>query len=224
MKDSIKDKITLYQTFMFTPKITKETINSLPIIHFEGEISIIDDALKVGPAIEALRKHSIVGIDTETKPTFAKGRRNKISLIQISTLEHCYLFRLNHIDFPKPLIDFLTDDKIKKIGLALRDDMNGLNRHRKFKPSNTVDLQNIVKSYGIMELGLQKIYAIVFGQKISKSQQLSNWENHELTEQQQRYAATDAWACLRVYLKLQKEKILTEKEIEQLSIVNDANQ
>jgi len=199
---------------MFTPKITKEEISLLPLTCFEGEISVIDDMLKIEPAIEELRRHTIVGIDTETKPTFAKGKHNKVALIQISTLEHCYLFRLNCIGFPKRLIDFFADRNITKVGLALRDDMSGLNKHHKFKPASMIDLQNIVKNYGIMELGLQKIYAIVFGSKISKSQQLSNWENKELTEQQQRYAATDAWVCLQIYLRLMKEQALDENEIE----------
>lgn len=198
---------------MFAHKIKKEDVNLLPITYFEGEISIIDDEFKIAAAIEELRKHKIVGIDTETKPSFVKGKHNKVSLIQISTLEHCFLFRLNYTNFSKPLVDFFTDKNIKKVGLALRDDMSGLNKHHRFKPANIIDIQNIVKNYGIMELGLQKIYAIVFGQKISKSQQLSNWENAELTGQQQRYAATDAWACLKIYLRLMQEQPLSEKEI-----------
>ena len=208
---------------MFAPKITKEEINSLALTHFEGKITVIDDVLKIEPAIEELRKYAIVGIDTETKPSFVKGKRNKVSLIQISSLEHCFLFRLNFIEFPESLISFFADKNIIKVGLALRDDMSGLNKHHKLRPANMIDLQNIVKNYGIMELGLQKIYAIVFGKKISKSQQLSNWENHKLTEQQQFYAATDAWACLKIYLKLQEKTPLSAKEIEQLVLEYAAN-
>lgn len=208
---------------MFKPKITKEEINTLPIKHFEGIISIIDNVFEIEPAVEELRKHSIVGIDTETKPSFVKGKNNKVSLVQISTLDHCFLFRLNFIKFPEPLIDFFADKTIKKVGLALRDDINGLNKYHKFKPENITDIQNIVKNYGIIDLSLQKVYAIVFGEKISKSQQLSNWENKELTEQQQRYAATDAWACLKIYLKLMEETPLSEKEIKDLILEYETN-
>lgn len=207
---------------MIKPKISKEEVNELPIVIFEGEVKVIDHDDKVSEAIQMLRQHNMVGIDTETKPSFKKGLLHKVSLLQISTEDICFLFRLNKIVFPKELGAFLSDKSVKKIGLALKDDFNGLNKHLRFKPENIVDLQSIVKSYGILELGLQKIFAIVFNQKISKSQRLTNWESPELTEQQQRYAATDAWAALMIYKQLMKEKKLTKAEIELLA--NNANQ
>jgi ribonuclease D len=199
---------------MIKPKISKEEVNELPIVIFGGEVRVIDHEDKMSEAIQILRQHNMVGIDTETKPSFKKGLLHKVSLLQISTEDICFLFRLNKIVFPKELGDFLSDKSVKKIGLALKDDFNGLNKHLRFKPENIVDLQSIVKSYGILELGLQKIFAIVFNQKISKSQRLTNWESPELTEQQQRYAATDAWAALMIYKQLMKEKKLTKAEIE----------
>jgi Ribonuclease D len=201
---------------MFKTKITKDEVNQLPVVIFEGKITIVDDLSKIQPAIEELRKSTIVGIDTETKPSFTRGTHHKVSLVQISTLEHCFLFRLNKIDFPAALAEFLADKKIKKIGLSLRDDLNGLNKHHVFKPANCIDIQTIIQSYGILELGLQKIYAILFEKKISKSQRLTNWENPELTEQQQRYAATDAWASLQIYLQLMAEKKLTKKQLDKI--------
>lgn len=201
---------------MLKSKITKEEVNLLPVVVFEGEITIVDDLSKINPAITELRKAKIVGLDTETKPSFTRGTHHKVSLVQISTLDHCFLFRLNKIDFPAALAEFLADNDIKKIGLSLRDDFSGLNKRQEFKPSNFVDIQTIAQSYGIMELSLQKIYAILFGKKISKSQRLSNWESPELTEQQLRYAATDAWASLQIYLQLMKEKKLSKKEIEKM--------
>ncbi len=199
---------------MIKPKISKEEVNELPIVIFGGEVKVIDHDDKVSEAIQIRRQHNMVGIDTETKPSFKKGLLHKVSLLQISTEDICFLFRLNKIVFPKELGDFLSDKSVKKIGLALKDDFNGLNKHLRFKPENIVDLQSIVKSYGILELGLQKIFAIVFNQKISKSQRLTNWESPELTEQQQRYAATDAWAALMIYKQLMQEKKLTKAEIE----------
>lgn len=201
---------------MFKSKITKEEVNQMPIVAFDGKIIIIDDVSKVVPAIEILRQSNFVGIDTETKPSFTRGLHHKVSLVQISTLESCFLFRLNKIPFPEELADFLADEKVKKIGLALRDDFNGLIKQKPFVPANFVDIQSIVHSYGILEMGLQKIFAIIFGRKISKSQRLTNWENEELTEQQQIYAATDAWASLLIYAQLQKEKKLTKKQVEKL--------
>jgi ribonuclease D len=179
-------------------------------------MTLVDDQSKIIPAIEELRKSTIVGIDTETKPSFTRGTHHKVSLVQISTLDHCFLFRLNKIDFPASLAEFLADENIKKIGLSLRDDLAGLNKHHKFRPANCIDIQTIIQSYGVLELGLQKIYAILFGKKISKSQRLTNWENPELTEQQQRYAATDAWASLQIYLQLMDEKKLTKKQLDKI--------
>ena len=201
---------------MFKPKISKEEVNQLPVVVFEGKITLVDEVSKIQTAIEELRRCKVVGVDTETKPSFTRGVRHKVSLLQVSSEGHCFLFRLNKVHFPKELGEFLADAKVMKIGLALRDDLAGLNKHHAFVPTNFIDIQSVVKSYGILELGLQKIYAIIFNKKISKSQRLSNWENPELTELQQRYAATDAWASLMIYLQLKKEKKLTKKQQEKL--------
>jgi len=209
---------------MFKTKITKDEVNQMPVVIFEGKITLVDDLSKIRPAIEELRKNAVVGIDTETKPAFTRGTHHKVSLVQISSLDHCFLFRLNKIDFPAALAEFLADEKIKKIGLSLRDDLNGLNKHHAFKPANCVDIQTIIQSYGILELGLQKIYAILFGKKISKAQRLTNWENPELTEPQQRYAATDAWASLQIYLQLMAEKKLTKKQLDKILMQNALEQ
>lgn len=201
---------------MLQSKITKDEINAMPVVAFRGIITLVDNLQKLKPALDELKRASMVGFDTETKPTFMRGMQHKVSLLQLSTAEHCFLFRLNFIQFPRELVDFLSDSSITKIGLSLRDDLSGLARHSVFKPGGFIDLQNIAREYGILELSLQKIYAILFGEKISKSQRLTNWENNELSEQQQLYAATDAWACLKIYEKLQNEKKLPRKQVERL--------
>jgi ribonuclease D len=201
---------------MFKSKISKEEVNQLPTISFEGEIIVVDKIEQVHNAVEELRKSRFLGVDTETRPSFTRGIRYKISLVQISNLEKCYLFRLNMIGFPAELADLLADKKIVKIGLALRDDFAGLNRLSKFKPANHVDIQTIAREYGILELGLQKVFAIIFQAKISKAQQLSNWESAELSTMQQRYAATDAWASLLIYMQLLREEKISEKALTQL--------
>lgn len=201
---------------MIKSKITKEEVNLMPLVIFPGEITIVDELSKVDSAIEELRKNKVVGIDTETKPSFTRGSHNKVSLVQLSNLEHCFLFRLNLIDLPTALANFLADKNILKIGLSLRDDLTGLNKRHSFKPDGFIDIQSIAQSYGILELSLQKIYAILFDKKISKSQRLTNWENIELTDQQQRYAATDAWASLKIYLQLLSEKQISKKELKKI--------
>lgn len=197
----------------FNPKITKEEVNQLETIEFSGEIVLVDEISKIKSAIDYLKTQKIVGIDTETRPSFTRGTNYKVSLIQISTDECCYLFRLNKIGFPLELLDFLSNTEIKKIGLSLRDDFYSLNKRKKINPNNFIDIQSIAKDYGILELGLQKIFAIVFAKKISKAQRLTNWEYETLSESQKRYAATDAWACLKIYQELSKEKKITKKEL-----------
>lgn len=201
---------------MYQANITKETLNDLPLATYDGDIVIVDKQEKIEQAFAELNKATVVGIDTETKPSFKRGIRHKVALVQISTENKSFLFRLNKIGFPEALDTFLSDPKIKKIGLSLKDDFHSLRKQKTITPSNIVDIQTIAKEYGIQELSLQKIYAIVFGQKISKSQRLSNWENEILTPQQQKYAAMDAWATLTIYLQLQKtdkiKKSTTKKE------------
>ena len=201
---------------LFPQHIDKVTIQELPITHFEGEVIIVDHPNHVASAIEYLSQHTILGVDTEARPSFKRGVHYPTALVQVATLERCYLFRLTHVGLPQELANIFANPKICKVGLAFKDDINGLRRRRDFKPTNCVDLQSIVCKYGIMELGLQKIFAIIFGQKISKAQQLTNWENSHLTLEQARYASTDAWATLKIYLELQKTKPLSKKEVEAL--------
>ncbi len=201
---------------IFPQHIDKATIQTLPLAFFEGEVVVIDKPDMVAEAASYLRQHTILGVDTEARPSFKRGVHYPTALVQISTLERCYLFRLTHVGLPVEIAEIFADPSICKVGLAFKDDINGLRRRRDFKPTNCVDLQSIVCKYGIMELGLQKIFAIVFGKKISKAQQLTNWENSHLTAEQARYASTDAWATLSIYLVLQQVKPLSKRQIEAL--------
>jgi ribonuclease D len=179
-------------------------------------VIIVDLPEKVQEAVEYLSQFTILGVDTEARPSFKRGVHYPTALVQVATMERCYLFRLTHVGMPKELAQIFANPNICKVGLAFKDDLNGLRRRRDFKPTNCIDLQSIVCKYGIMELGLQKIFAIIFGQKISKAQQLTNWENSHLTPEQAKYASTDAWATLKIYLELQKIKPLSKKEVEAL--------
>ncbi|MDL2215019.1 3'-5' exonuclease domain-containing protein 2, partial [Dysgonomonas sp. OttesenSCG-928-M03] len=149
-----------------------------------------------------LEKFDTIGFDTETRPSFTKGQTRKIALMQLSTEDTCFLFRLNLIDIPESLIHILVNPKVRKIGLSLKDDFSAIRKRMQLVPENFIELQSYVKKFGIEDNGLQRIYAILFGEKISKGQRLSNWEADILTEAQQKYAALDAWACLQIYNKL----------------------
>lgn len=190
----------------YQPTIDKKLISEMPKVVFPGRIIIIyteDDARK---AVAYLNRCSVVGVDTETRPSFKKGKVNSVALLQVATSDTCFLFRLNRIGIPDFLEEFLQND-VLKIGLSLRDDFNMLRRANNKDPrvGNWIELQDYVSRFGIQEKSLQKIYAILFGEKISKSQRLSNWEADILTEAQQQYAATDAWATLRIYQRLNNE-------------------
>ena len=187
------------EEMIFKARIEKSEINTLPTVSFEGRIITIDTPEAVDQAMKALSTESIIGIDTETRPSFRKGVQHNVSLIQLSTANTCFLIRLHRTGMPDSLIKLLENKKIAKIGLSLHDDYQALCKRRTFKAGNFIDLQKYVGEFGIEEMSLQKIYAIVFGQRISKSQQLTNWENDVLTDKQKLYAATDAWACLKIY-------------------------
>jgi ribonuclease D len=183
--------------------ITKEEIASLPVETFPGQIEVVETEEDANNVVDYLLQFDRIGFDTETRPSFMKGVVKSVALIQLSTPEICFLFRLNRMAlFPVSLIRLLSNPEVLKIGLSLRDDFQTMGRRMKFVPQGFFDLQNIMKLHEIEELSLQKIYAILFGKKISKSQRLTNWEAQQLTESQQKYAALDAWACLKIYEKL----------------------
>ena len=186
--------------------IAKADIAEMPAALFEGRIIVIHSYADAEKAVNYLKHYPIVGIDTETRPSFAKGRTYEVSLLQISTEDTCFLFRLNYIGMPDVLVDLLQDERQLKVGLSLKDDIQSLNRKHSFEPKGFLDLQQYVKKIGITAQSLQKIYAILFGMKISKSQRLTNWEADVLTDRQKGYAATDAWACIRIYKYLEDMK------------------
>lgn len=183
----------------FRAHIEKSEVAQMPNIQFEGRIITIDSLADAETAIYALSKESVIGIDTETRPSFKKGVHYNVSLLQISTSDTCFLFRLNRIGLSAPIVGLLENNNIKKVGLSLHDDFQALSKRKKFKPGDFFDLQKYVTRFGIEELSLQKMYAIIFGKRISKSQQLTNWDADVLTDKQKLYAATDAWACLTIY-------------------------
>lgn len=186
----------------FSISISKEQLSQLPVTTFEGQITVIDTAEGATAALEALSQEAIVGFDTETKPTFRKGHTNTVSLIQISTCDHAYLFRLNKIGFTDGLKQFMENPDVAKVGLSLKDDFFVLHKLREFEPQGFIDIQQLVKKFSISDSSLQKIYGIIFGGRISKHQRLSNWEADRLTPAQQAYAALDAKACLNIYSHL----------------------
>ena len=179
--------------------IEKAQVAELSRVEFTGTVVVVDTVEKADQAITELSKYSIVGFDTETRPNFKRGTTNKVSLLQLSTADVAYLFRLHIIGLTDNIVSFLEDSSILKIGISIKDDFHSLQRRRELNPAGFVDLQDLVSVIGIKDRSLQKIYALLFGERISKSQRLSNWEIEEYSESQMQYAAIDAWAALKIY-------------------------
>lgn len=196
---------------MYKKEITKPEINELPQAVFKGKIHIIskkDDYLR---AIDTLGKKTHLGFDTETRPAFKKGVSYDVSLLQLSTNDDAFLFRLKHHEFGTELKQLLEDQSILKTGVAIRDDLKGLKKLNSFEPGNFVEIANLAKQLEIKQLGLRSLAAILLDVRISKRYQLTNWELTHLTEDQLRYAATDAWVGLKLYRRMNELIELVKK-------------
>lgn len=196
---------------MYIVSIEKQDINKMPTVYYPGRIHIINAISQVENAVATLRASGIIGFDTETRPCFRRGERHSVALLQLATDSDAFLFRVNKTGIPAPLKEFLEDSDCVKIGLSTTDDFHQLARVSDVQPDGFVELQQLVKQYSIQDMSLQKIYAILFQQKISKNQQLTNWEAPQLTEAQQRYAAIDAWACMKIYQYLMSGAFIPEQ-------------
>jgi ribonuclease D len=182
--------------------VEDEYLKSLPVGSFSGEICVVDHPEGFQEASQAFANESILGFDTETRPSFKRGRYHKVALLQLATQDKVFLFRLNKVHLPGFVIGILENPTITKVGVALRDDLNGLNKIMPFKPEGFVDLQQFVKQFGIEDNGLKKLVGNILGFRISKRFQTSNWEQEILSPEQLGYAATDAWVCLKIYQTL----------------------
>lgn len=188
---------------MFVENISNDEINQLPKLQFEGKAVVVSSPADIPDGIvDEMLGGGVVGFDTETKPMFKPGRRNPTALLQLATERLALLVRLQHAGLPDPIIRLLESPNVLKVGVAVHDDIKGLQRVKMFSPNGFIDLQAIVPRFGIEAKGLRKMAAIVLGGRISKSQQLSNWEADIYTEAQIHYAATDAWVGRQMYMAL----------------------
>ena len=197
----------------FPERPNKEQVKTFPILAFEGKIHLITEKKGLSQALKTLCRESVLGFDTETRPTFKKGKQYSVSLLQLATANDAFLFRLNHLGLPEELASILTDPDILKVGVAILDDIRALRKLRKFEVKGFVDLSNIASELGIVTCGLRNLAAIFFGARISKKAQLTNWERPDFNSGQALYAATDAWICLEMYRFLDSENLLPENNI-----------
>jgi len=186
----------------FIDKISNEQTALLPAIEFRGEIRIVEDERDIAAACKYLTEQPVIGFDTETRPSFRPGVTFRVSLLQLSSPEVCYLFRLNRIPLDKAILQLFENKRLLKVGADVAGDLRSLRQIRHFRDAGFIDLQAIAPEWGIAEKSLRKLSAIVLGQRVSKAQRLSNWEAATLTDKQQLYAATDAWVCTCIYDRL----------------------
>ena len=192
---------------MFKESVSPQDIEKLEYASFPGKIYVIDSVgAEFNRAIAYLRAQKVIGFDTETRPTFTPGQQQYgVSLLQLSGPDRAYLFRVKTMGMHRRLCNLMASDKVLKVGAAIHDDIRGLQRLRPFEPAGFVDLQKIVCEWGIRDKSVKKMAAIIMGIRISKTQQLSNWEAERLSDAQCLYAATDAWVCREMYLRLMRE-------------------
>lgn len=183
-------------------KYDKKRLAELPVVLFPGKIVVVQSESEAAKAVDFLLSCELLGVDTETRPSFKKGQMHKVALLQVSTPEICFLFRLNLIGLCSDVVRLLSNTTVPMVGLSWHDDLCMLQRRQEFTPGKFIDIQNMVERIGIHDLSLQKLYANLFGQKISKRQRLTNWDADVLTDKQKAYAATDAWACINLYQEI----------------------
>lgn len=194
-------------------KYDKTKIGTLPRVVFEGRIIVVLSEREAEKAVDYLLKADILGFDTETRPVFKKGQQRKVALLQVSTNDTCFLFRLNRIGLCPAVKRLLETEEVVKIGLSWHDDLLALHKRGDFREAGFIDLQHHMRELGIEDMSLAKLYANFFGERISKREQLSNWEADVLSQKQKEYASTDAWACIQLYNEYQRLKQTGDYEI-----------
>ena len=199
-------------------KFDKATINALPLVEYPYKINVILNEYEAERAVDYLLTCDILGVDTETKPAFRRGQNLKVALLQVATREQCFLFRLNHLGLPQSIIRLLSNRMVPMVGLSWHDDIMSLHRRAEFTPGWFIDIQDIIGNIGIEDKSLQKLYANLFGEKISKRQRLTNWEADVLSDKQKEYAAIDAWACINLYDEIMRLMATGDYELKKVEL------
>ncbi|WP_297152742.1 3'-5' exonuclease [uncultured Prevotella sp.] len=194
-------------------KFDKAAINALPLVEYPYKINVILNEYEAERAVDYLLTCDILGVDTETKPAFRRGQNHKVALLQVATRDQCFLFRLNHLGMPQSVIRLLSNRMVPMVGLSWHDDIMSLHRRAEFTPGWFIDIQDIIGNLGIEDKSLQKLYANLFGEKISKRQRLTNWEADILSDKQKEYAAIDAWACINLYDEIMRLMATNDYEL-----------
>ena len=184
-------------------KFTKEEINELPLRRYDGPVEVVQDEEKLLKAVERMSKERLLGFDTETRPTFRKGKINLPSLVQFACCDIVYLIQLNWLPLHESVRELLANPNIIKTGVAVRDDIKDLKKLASFQDAGVVDLGEVARDLGLETHGLRNLAANLLEFRISKGAQCSNWANKGLSPQQIVYAATDAWVSREIHIHME---------------------
>ena len=191
--------------------ITKDEINRLPMKQYEGPIHLIRTPDEAEQAAETLKRETLLGFDTETRPTFRVGEYYQPSLLQLAAGSAVFIFQIKLTGLTQGLCDVLSSPGIIKTGVSIRSDVSELRKLSAFEPAGFIELATCAKQAHIQNLGLRGLAALLLGFRVSKREQTSNWAKPELTESQLRYAATDAWLGHEIYLHMNRLGLIREK-------------
>ncbi|MDR2696728.1 MAG: 3'-5' exonuclease domain-containing protein 2 [Deltaproteobacteria bacterium] len=189
-------------------KLRSEEINALPVVRYEGEVRLVRSEGELEEALALLAREELLGFDTETRPSFRKGRVNQPSLIQLAASDRIFLLQLAFVPFGAGLAALLSDESILKVGVGIWDDMRELGKLHPFEGASAVDLGDLARSLKLPTQGLRNMAANLLGWRISKGSRCSNWSLPDLSPRQIAYAATDAWIGRELYLKMREVGLL----------------
>ena len=183
-------------------RITAKQISRMRNCAYDGEIKIIKSCLDAKFAVQEILKETVVGFDTESKPAFKKGEYYPPSVIQIACKDKVYIFQLDCIGRLSPIIPVFECPEITKVGAAISNDVKNLQKLENFEASGFYDLGTFSKMLRIPYTGLRNLAAIFLRVRISKSERLTDWKARSFTQDQVRYAATDAWVSRAIFIKM----------------------
>jgi ribonuclease D len=188
--------------------VSREEINELPIRRYEGEVRVVAAAHELAPAMADLLQETVVGFDTETRPSFRVGESYPPSLAQVATGRAVYLFQVQRQDIAAAVAEMLAEKRIVKAGVGLAYDLQALKKVIQFTEKSIVDLGTVATRHGLKQTGVRNLTGLFLGFRIPKGTKTSNWSRPRLSAQQITYAATDAWACRELYLRFRELELI----------------
>jgi len=188
--------------------VSREEINELPIRRYEGEVRVVAAPHDLAPAMADILQETVVGFDTETRPSFRVGESYPPSLAQVATGRAVYLFQVQRQDIAAAVAEMLAEKRIVKAGVGLAYDLQALKKVIQFTEKSIVDLGTVATRHGLKQTGVRNLTGLFLGFRIPKGTKTSNWSRPRLSAQQITYAATDAWACRELYLRFRELELI----------------